>query len=83
MMDERIAVQGYANHIGTHKTVGGTAAAEFAMDYCRGMSSVNRIPVYCWSMLIQTFMAIFAMAAVMVASNIEEFREHLPLGRNE
>lgn len=32
--------------------------------------SLNRIPLYCWSMLVQSFMVIFAMPAVMVASNI-------------
>jgi heme/copper-type cytochrome/quinol oxidase subunit 1 len=32
--------------------------------------SLNRIPLYCWSMLIQSFMVIFAMPAIMVASNI-------------
>jgi cytochrome c oxidase subunit I len=32
--------------------------------------SLNRIPMYVWSMLIQSFMVIFAMPAVMVASTI-------------
>ena len=32
--------------------------------------SLNRIPLFCWSMLVQSFMVIFAMPAVMVASNI-------------
>ncbi len=32
--------------------------------------SLNRIPLYCWSMLVQSFMVIFAMPAVMIASNI-------------
>ena len=32
--------------------------------------SLNRIPVYCWSMLMQSFMVIFAMPAVMVASTV-------------
>jgi cytochrome c oxidase subunit 1 len=32
--------------------------------------SLNRIPLYCWSMLVQSFMVIFAMPAVMLASNI-------------
>ncbi len=31
--------------------------------------SLNRIPLYAWSMLIQSFMVIFAMPAVMVASS--------------
>jgi cytochrome c oxidase subunit I len=31
--------------------------------------SLNRIPLYCWNMLIQSFMVLFAMPAVMVASN--------------
>jgi cytochrome c oxidase subunit 1 len=31
--------------------------------------SLNRIPIYCWSMLIQSFMVIFAMPAVMIASS--------------
>lgn len=32
--------------------------------------SLNRIPIYCWTMLIQSFMIVFAMPAVMVASNV-------------
>ncbi len=32
--------------------------------------SLNRIPVYCWTMLIQSFMIVFAMPAVMVASTV-------------
>jgi len=32
--------------------------------------TLNRIPIYCWSMLIQSFMVIFAMPAVMVASTV-------------
>jgi cytochrome c oxidase subunit I len=32
--------------------------------------SLNRIPLFCWSMLVQSFMILFAMPAVMVASNI-------------
>ena len=32
--------------------------------------SLNRIPLFCWSMLVQSFMVVFAMPAVMVASNI-------------
>ena len=32
--------------------------------------SLNRIPVYCWSMLVQSFMVIFAMPAVMIASSL-------------
>jgi cytochrome c oxidase subunit I+III len=31
--------------------------------------SINRIPLYVWSMLVTSFMIIFAMPAVMVASN--------------
>ncbi|MBV8550541.1 MAG: cytochrome c oxidase subunit I [Acidobacteriaceae bacterium] len=31
--------------------------------------SLNRIPLYCWSMLVQSFMVIFAMPAVMIASS--------------
>jgi cytochrome c oxidase subunit 1 len=31
--------------------------------------SLNRIPIYCWSMLVQSFMVIFAMPAVMIASS--------------
>jgi len=32
--------------------------------------SLNRIPLFCWGMLVQSFMVLFAMPAVMVASNI-------------
>ena len=32
--------------------------------------SLNRIPLFCWSMLVQSFMVIFAMPAVMVASTV-------------
>jgi cytochrome c oxidase subunit I len=32
--------------------------------------SLNRIPVYVWSMLVQSFMVIFAMPAVVVASTV-------------
>src|SRR5437764_14643535 len=32
--------------------------------------SLNRIPVYCWSMLLQSFMVLFAMPAVMVSSSV-------------
>ena len=32
--------------------------------------SLNRIPMYCWSMLIQSFMVMFAMPAVMIASTV-------------
>src|SRR4051794_39884647 len=32
--------------------------------------TLNRMPVYCWSMLIQSFMVIFAMPAVMIASTV-------------
>jgi cytochrome c oxidase subunit I len=32
--------------------------------------SLNRIPLYCWSMLVQSFMVIFAMPAVMIASTV-------------
>ncbi len=31
--------------------------------------SLNRIPLFCWSMLVQSFMVIFAMPAVMNASS--------------
>ncbi|MBV9764237.1 MAG: cbb3-type cytochrome c oxidase subunit I, partial [Acidobacteriaceae bacterium] len=31
--------------------------------------SLNRIPLFCWSMLVQSFMVIFAMPAVMIASS--------------
>jgi len=32
--------------------------------------SLNRIPLYAWSMLVQSFMVLFAMPAVMVASTV-------------
>ncbi len=32
--------------------------------------TLNRMPIYCWSMLIQSFMIIFAMPAVMVCSTV-------------
>ncbi|PWU01054.1 MAG: cytochrome c oxidase subunit I [Terriglobia bacterium] len=32
--------------------------------------SLNRIPMFCWSMLVQSFMIIFAMPAVMIASTV-------------
>jgi cytochrome c oxidase subunit 1 len=32
--------------------------------------SLNRIPMFCWAMLVQSFMVIFAMPAVMVASSL-------------
>jgi cytochrome c oxidase subunit 1 len=32
--------------------------------------SLNRIPLYVWSMLVQSFMVVFAMPAVMVASTV-------------
>jgi len=32
--------------------------------------TLNRIPMFCWSMLIQSFMVIFAMPAVMLASTV-------------
>jgi cytochrome c oxidase subunit I len=31
--------------------------------------SLNRIPMFCWSMLVQSFMVIFAMPAVMLSSS--------------
>ncbi|HSU60232.1 MAG TPA: cytochrome c oxidase subunit I [Bryobacteraceae bacterium] len=31
--------------------------------------SLNRIPLFCWSMLVQSFMVIFAMPSVMIASS--------------
>jgi cytochrome c oxidase subunit I len=31
--------------------------------------SLNRIPMFCWSMLVQSFMVIFAMPSVMLASS--------------
>lgn len=32
--------------------------------------SLNRLPMFCWSMLIQSFMIVFAMPAVMLASTV-------------
>jgi len=32
--------------------------------------SLNRMPMFCWSMLVQSFMIIFAMPAVMIASTV-------------
>ncbi|HLG97406.1 MAG TPA: cytochrome c oxidase subunit I [Bryobacteraceae bacterium] len=32
--------------------------------------TLNRIPIFCWSMLVQSFMVIFAMPAVMIASTV-------------
>ena len=32
--------------------------------------SLNRMPLFCWSMLVQSFMVIFAMPAVMIASTV-------------
>ena len=32
--------------------------------------SLNRMPLFCWSMLVQSFMILFAMPAVMVASTV-------------
>ena len=32
--------------------------------------TLNRIPLYCWSMLVQSFMVLFAMPSVMIASNV-------------
>src|SRR3954471_22541790 len=32
--------------------------------------SLNRMPMYCWSMLVQSFMIIFAMPAVMMSSSV-------------
>jgi cytochrome c oxidase subunit 1 len=32
--------------------------------------SLNRLPLFCWSMLVQSSMIIFAMPAIMIASNI-------------
>jgi heme/copper-type cytochrome/quinol oxidase subunit 1 len=31
--------------------------------------TLNRIPLFCWSMLVQSFMVIFAMPAIMIASS--------------
>ena len=38
--------------------------------------SLNRIPMFCWSMLVQSFMVIFAMPAVMIASTFSADRPH-------
>ena len=32
--------------------------------------SLNRIPIFCWSTLVQSFMVLFAMPAVMIASTV-------------
>jgi cytochrome c oxidase subunit 1 len=32
--------------------------------------SLNRMPLFCWGMLVQSFMVLFAMPAVMVASTV-------------
>ena len=32
--------------------------------------SLNRMPMFCWSMLVQSFMIIFAMPAVMISSTV-------------
>ena len=32
--------------------------------------SLSRMPMYCWSMLVQSFMIVFAMPAVMIASTV-------------
>jgi cytochrome c oxidase subunit I len=32
--------------------------------------SLNRMPMFCWSMLVQSFMILFAMPAVMIASTV-------------
>jgi cytochrome c oxidase subunit 1 len=32
--------------------------------------TLNRLPMYCWAMLIQSFMVLFAMPAVMIASTV-------------
>jgi cytochrome c oxidase subunit I len=32
--------------------------------------TLNRLPMFCWSMLVQSFMIVFAMPAVMVASTV-------------
>ncbi|MBV8842586.1 MAG: cytochrome c oxidase subunit I [Bryobacterales bacterium] len=32
--------------------------------------TLNRLPMFCWAMLVQSFMIIFAMPAVMIASTI-------------
>src|SRR4051812_1103081 len=48
-------------------------AVELAVTILRmrapGMS-LNRMPLFCWSMLVQSFMIIFAMPAVMMASTV-------------
>src|SRR3954464_12169723 len=48
-------------------------AVELAVTILRmrapGMS-LNRIPMFCWAMLVQSFMIIFAMPAVMIASTV-------------
>jgi len=48
-------------------------AVELAVTILRmrapGMT-LNKIPMYCWAMLVQSFMIIFAMPAVMVASTV-------------
>lgn len=31
--------------------------------------TLNRVPLFCWSMLVQSFMVIFAMPAIMIASS--------------
>jgi cytochrome c oxidase subunit 1 len=32
--------------------------------------SLNRMPMFCWAMLVQSFMIVFAMPAVMIASTV-------------
>ena len=32
--------------------------------------SLNRMPMFCWSMLVQSFMMLFAMPSVMIASTV-------------
>jgi cytochrome c oxidase subunit I len=32
--------------------------------------SLNRMPMFCWSMLVQSFMILFAMPAIMIASTV-------------
>src|SRR3954467_13252931 len=48
-------------------------AAELAVTILKmrapGMS-LNRIPMFCWAMLVQSFMIVFAMPAVMIASTV-------------
>jgi cytochrome c oxidase subunit I len=50
-----------------------SVAAELAATIMKmrapGMS-LNRIPLFCWGMLVQSFMVLFAMPAVMIASNV-------------